>query len=140
MVEALAERYPRQLAALSDDWWRWPDLAEQLGALAVWRSELDAGDASLQPRIELEYHERLDRMREVLDERAEAVLLENAEHPRAPREPAEQRERRPRRVAALEEALVVLGEQGEVPPGDDFAAPYAGRPGDVRSAERGRGQ
>ncbi len=29
MVEALAERYPRQLAALPDDWWRWPDLAEQ---------------------------------------------------------------------------------------------------------------
>jgi len=138
MVEALAERYPRQLAALPDDWWRWPDLAEQLGALAAWRSELDAGHVSHRPEGELEYHEKLERMREVLDERAEAVLLENAQHPRAPREPAEPRGRRPRRVAALEEALLVLGEQGEVPPGDDFAAPYAGRPGDVNSAERGR--
>src|SRR5436190_13915005 len=87
MGEALAERYPRQLAALPDDWWRWPDLAEQLGALAAWRSELDAGDVPLQPKAELEYHEKLDRMRQVLDERAEAVLLANAEHPRAPREP-----------------------------------------------------
>ena len=133
MVEALAERYPRQLAALPDDWWRWPDLAEQIGALAIWRSELDGGDVPLQPKVELEYHEKLDRMREVLDERAEAVLLENPQHPSAPREPAEQRERRVRRLVELEQALVALGEEGHATSGDDFAAPYDGRPGARRA-------
>jgi hypothetical protein len=76
MVEALAERYPRQLAAF-------PTTG---GARRIWPSNsgrLRRGAASLtratspcSPKSNSEYHEKLDRIRELLDERAEAILLQ----------------------------------------------------------------
>ena len=58
-VCALAERYPRVLSKLVADWWTDRALVEVLGALSVWRSQLDAGD-SADPRAELLFHDRLE--------------------------------------------------------------------------------
>jgi hypothetical protein len=44
-VCALAERYPDLFARLVADWWSDRALVEILGALAAWRSRLDAGRA-----------------------------------------------------------------------------------------------
>jgi hypothetical protein len=58
-VAALAERYPQVFSKLVADWWRHRALVEVLGALSVWRSQLDAGE-SADPRAELLFHDRLD--------------------------------------------------------------------------------
>jgi hypothetical protein len=49
-VVALHGRYPTQLKALKDKWWKDDSQTETLCALAVWRAELD--DAGQDPRDE----------------------------------------------------------------------------------------
>jgi hypothetical protein len=58
-VCALAERYPRVFSKLVADWWTDRALIEVLGALVVWRSQLDAGE-NPDPRTELLFHDRLE--------------------------------------------------------------------------------
>jgi len=58
-VCALCDRYPRQLERLNEDWWQDRAQVETLAALALWRSQLDAG-ASEDPRAELLFHDRLE--------------------------------------------------------------------------------
>jgi hypothetical protein len=109
-VEALAARYPRQLWALPDDWARWADLAEQLGALCAWRAALDVGEPPVPPETELRFHEALDRMRALLDERARDVLVGDPERARHPRRPEEQRARRAAREEAAPRANAPRGD------------------------------
>ncbi len=54
---ALHGRYPTQLEALKDKWWKDDSLTETLCALAVWRAELD--DAGRDPRDELAFQNQL---------------------------------------------------------------------------------
>jgi hypothetical protein len=68
-VCALHERYPRQLQHLGESWWRDRAQVETLAALALWRSQLDAG-ASEDPRAELLFHDRLDQLDRHLRENA----------------------------------------------------------------------
>jgi len=56
-VVALHGRYPRQLAALKDEWWTDEPQTETLCALAVWRAELD--DTGQDPREELAFQAQL---------------------------------------------------------------------------------
>lgn len=58
-VVGLAERYPRVFSKLVADWWTDRQLVEVLGALGVWRSQLDTGE-SPDPRAELLFHDRLE--------------------------------------------------------------------------------
>jgi len=58
-VSGLAERYPRVFSKLVADWWTNRQLVEVLGALGVWRSQLDAGE-NPDPRSELLFHDRLE--------------------------------------------------------------------------------
>ena len=58
-VSALAERYPHVFSKLVADWWTDRALIEILGALSVWRSQLDTGE-SADPRAELLFHDRLE--------------------------------------------------------------------------------
>jgi hypothetical protein len=58
-VSALSERYPRVFSQLVADWWKERALVEVLGALSVWRSQLDSGE-SADPRAELLFHDRLE--------------------------------------------------------------------------------
>jgi hypothetical protein len=60
-VCALHDRYPGQLQHLGESWWRERASVETLAALALWRSQLDAG-ASDDPRAELLFHDRLDTL------------------------------------------------------------------------------
>ena len=53
-VQALLDRYPRDLAALADDWATNAALREQLWALSVWRDHLDVGVHD-DPRMELAF-------------------------------------------------------------------------------------
>jgi hypothetical protein len=56
-VVALHGRYPTQLEALKDKWWKDDSQTETLCALAVWRAELD--DAGQDPRDELAFQSQL---------------------------------------------------------------------------------
>jgi hypothetical protein len=56
-IVALHGRYPRALVALKDEWWTDEAHTEILGALAVWRTEID--DSGVDPREELAFHGRL---------------------------------------------------------------------------------
>ena len=56
-VVALHGRYPTQLEALKDKWWKDDSQTETLCALAVWRAELD--DAGQDPRDELAFQNQL---------------------------------------------------------------------------------
>lgn len=58
-VCALAERYPSVFSKLVVDWWTDTALVELLGALGVWRSQLDTSDDP-DPRAELLFHDRLE--------------------------------------------------------------------------------
>lgn len=58
-VTALAERYPSVFSKLIADWWTDKALVEILGALSVWRGQLDAGE-NPDPRAELLFHDRLE--------------------------------------------------------------------------------
>jgi hypothetical protein len=71
-VCALYERYPKQLEQLSEDWWRDRAQVETLAALALWRSQLDAG-ASEDPRAELLFHDRLEIVARQLRERLDRL-------------------------------------------------------------------
>jgi hypothetical protein len=56
-VVALHGRYPTQLEALKDKWWKDESQTETLCALAVWRAELD--DTGQDPRDELAFQNQL---------------------------------------------------------------------------------
>jgi hypothetical protein len=56
-IVALHGRYPRHLQALKDGWWTDDGHLEILGALAVWRAEID--DAGEDPREELAFQTQL---------------------------------------------------------------------------------
>jgi hypothetical protein len=56
-IVALHGRYPRQLAALKDEWWTDESHTETLCALAVWRAEID--DTGQDPREELAFQAQL---------------------------------------------------------------------------------
>lgn len=58
-VCALAERYPSVFSKLVADWWADRALVELLGALGVWRAQLDTSDDP-DPRAELLFHDRLE--------------------------------------------------------------------------------
>ncbi|MHB8533365.1 MAG: hypothetical protein ACYDC2_11665 [Solirubrobacteraceae bacterium] len=64
-VCGLSERYPRVFSKLVADWWSDRALVEVLGALAAWRSQLDAGQ-SADPRAELLFHDRLELLERAL--------------------------------------------------------------------------
>src|ERR1035441_9477721 len=52
-IVALRGRYPEQLEALKEKWWTDESTVETLGALAVWRAELD--ETRQDPRDELAF-------------------------------------------------------------------------------------
>jgi hypothetical protein len=56
-VVALHGRYPTQLQALKDKWWKDDSQTETLCALAIWRAELD--DTGQNPRDELAFQNQL---------------------------------------------------------------------------------
>ncbi len=56
-IVALRGRYPEQLQALNDGWWKDESQTETLCALAVWRAELD--DTGQDPRNELAFQNQL---------------------------------------------------------------------------------
>jgi hypothetical protein len=56
-VVALHGRYPTQLAALNDKWWKDDSQTETLCALAIWRAEID--DTGQDPREELAFQNQL---------------------------------------------------------------------------------
>jgi hypothetical protein len=56
-IVALHGRYPRQLAALKDEWWTDEAHTETLCALAIWRAEID--DSGQDPREELAFQTQL---------------------------------------------------------------------------------
>lgn len=132
-VEALEDRYPRQLARLPADWWAHPILSERLGALVAWRRGLDTGIMGHDPRAELEFHQALERIHTALDARAKAIISDDdgpTHHPGEPRSDDARAERR----TLLENALTDLPDEesnGEAM--DVFADPHAGRP---RAMER----
>ena len=67
-VQALLDRYPGELAALSDDWARDAAAREQLWALSVWRDHLDVGFHD-DPRMELAFANSLSDFAIYLQER-----------------------------------------------------------------------
>jgi hypothetical protein len=56
-IVALHGRYPRQLAAIRDEWWTDESHTETLCALAVWRAGID--DSGQDPREELAFQSQL---------------------------------------------------------------------------------
>jgi hypothetical protein len=70
-IVALHGRYPTALAHLNDEWWTDDAHTETLGALAVWRSELD--DAGVDPREELYFHSQLTAYTETLRQQGGGV-------------------------------------------------------------------
>jgi hypothetical protein len=63
-IVALHGRYPRHLEHLREDWWSDEAQTELLGALAVWRDEID--DAGRDPREELAFHHQREAVSRVL--------------------------------------------------------------------------
>ncbi len=57
-IVALRGRYPEQLQALKDKWWTDESTVETLGALAVWRAELD--ETRKDPRDELAFQTQIN--------------------------------------------------------------------------------
>lgn len=70
-VVALHGRYPTQLEALKDKWWKDESTTETLGALAVWRAELD--DSGQDPRAELAFQNQLADYAQVLRQQGGGV-------------------------------------------------------------------
>lgn len=67
-VQALLDRYPEELAALSDGWASDAAVREQLWALSVWRDQLDVGVHD-DPRMELAFARSLSDFTIYLRER-----------------------------------------------------------------------
>jgi hypothetical protein len=63
-IVALHGRYPRHLENLREGWWNDEAQTELLGALAVWRDEID--DAGRDPREELAFHHQLEDFSHIL--------------------------------------------------------------------------
>lgn len=63
-IVALHGCYPRQLEHLREDWWNDEAQTELLGALAVWRDEID--DTGRHPREELAFHHELEAYSHIL--------------------------------------------------------------------------
>jgi hypothetical protein len=72
-VAALIDRYPRELAALADDWAKDAPVREQLWALAIWRRHLDVGTYG-DPRTELAFAGALQDFEVYSRERARTSL------------------------------------------------------------------
>ena len=72
-VAALIDRYPREFAALADDWAKDASVREQLWALTTWREHLDVGTYG-DPRIELAFAWALQDFEAYTRERARASL------------------------------------------------------------------
>jgi len=72
-VAALVDRYPRELAALADDWAKDAPVREQLWALSIWRGQLDVGTHG-DPRMELAFAGALQDFEVYTRERARASL------------------------------------------------------------------
>jgi hypothetical protein len=70
-IVALHGRYPGQLQALNDGWWKDESQTETLCALAVWRAELD--DAGQDPRDELAFQNQLADYSQVLRQQGGGV-------------------------------------------------------------------
>jgi hypothetical protein len=70
-VVALHGRYPGQLQALNDGWWKDESQSETLCALAVWRAELD--DTGHDPRDELAFQNQLADYAQVLRQQGGGV-------------------------------------------------------------------
>jgi hypothetical protein len=70
-VVALRGRYPTQLQALKEKWWKDESQTETLCALAVWRAELD--DAGQDPRDELAFQNQLADYAQVLRQQGGGV-------------------------------------------------------------------
>jgi len=69
-IVALRGRYPEQLEALKDKWWTDESTVETLGALAVWRAELD--ETRQDPRDEIAFQTQLNDYAQLLRQRAAA--------------------------------------------------------------------
>jgi hypothetical protein len=63
-IVALHGRYPRHLENLKKGWWNDEAQTELLGALALWRDEID--DAARDPREELSFHHQLEDFSHIL--------------------------------------------------------------------------
>jgi hypothetical protein len=63
-IVVLHGRYPKALAWLQEGWWTDDQQAELLGALAIWRAEID--EAGVDPREELAFHAQLDHLSQTL--------------------------------------------------------------------------
>lgn len=70
-VVALHGRYPTQLEALKDKWWKDESQTETLCALTVWRAELD--EAVQDPRDELAFQNQLADYAQVLRQQGGGV-------------------------------------------------------------------
>jgi hypothetical protein len=68
---ALHGRYPTQLEALKDKWWKDDSQTETLCALAVWRAELD--DTGQDPRDELAFQNQLTDYHQLLSRQSGGV-------------------------------------------------------------------
>jgi hypothetical protein len=65
-IVALHRRYPRVLAKLEHDWHEYPERAETLAALAIWRANIDT--SAEDPREELAFHNALQQLARTLDQ------------------------------------------------------------------------
>ena len=70
-IVALRGRYPEQLEALKDKWWTDESTVETLGALAVWRAELD--ETRQDPRDELAFQTQLNDYSQLLRQKGGGV-------------------------------------------------------------------
>ncbi|MEW6581582.1 MAG: hypothetical protein AB1416_02325 [Actinomycetota bacterium] len=135
-VEALAVRYPRALRGLDPEWWSEPWVTERLGALVTLRREIDAAGPAADPWRELEFHLQLDRVRDLLDARAAALLTSRPEHPQSQVDPAERERAAGARASALAEALANIPDGPDVDIADAFLKPLDGRPSRGRAGRQ----
>jgi hypothetical protein len=70
-IVALHGRYPHHLEALKDGWWTNDAHTETLGALVVWRAELD--DGGVDPRDELAFQTQLSDYAQTLRQESAGV-------------------------------------------------------------------
>jgi len=70
-IVALRGRYPEQLGALKDKWWTDESTVETLGALTVWRAELD--ETRQDPRDEIAFQTQLNDYYQLLRQKGGGV-------------------------------------------------------------------
>jgi hypothetical protein len=70
-IVALRGRYPEQLEALKEKWWTDESTVETLGALAVWRAELD--ETRQDPRDEIAFQTQLNDYSQLLRQKGGGV-------------------------------------------------------------------